>query len=312
MPWLTFIRVATGYGQPPSTLYDWTLASSSSLSDPNFSLPESIRNPLLIEQLSDKITKSLYSNRRDPVGLTSDLERPNYVNLLSRDLEDLEDILLSDSSPITSLYLRATALHLRLSTLFSPPSLPTYKVDLLRLYSTTTSLLETSFNFQIPDCSSPTMESDATNSALGYAPYYIFQMILAAGFVLLKLHNSVLRQQDLPNSKYTQDLFTRTIRAIRSISVAKNDLPERLAEVLAQLWKSSQAKNGRMVDIGQRHGDPADTAESTLQLKVRCRMSMSLVYDSVWRWREDFQARGGKRFESESLPRSSNEICTNT
>ncbi|KAL9115670.1 MAG: hypothetical protein Q9227_000038 [Pyrenula ochraceoflavens] len=183
-------RVATGYGQPSSSLYDWTLASSASLSDPNFALPESIRNPLLIEQLSDKITKSLYSNRRDPVGLTSDTERPNFVNLLVRDLEDLEDAL------------------------------------------------------RPCDC--------------------------------------------------------LTIWAIRKISIAKNDLPERLAEVLAQLWKSSHAarSSARNAENGARGDDEFDARDLSLQLKVRCRMSMSVVYDSVWRWREDFQARDGRRLEA--------------
>ncbi len=32
--------------------------------------------------------------------------------------------------------------------------------------------------------------------------------------------------------------------------------------------------------------------DDSLQLKIRCRHSMSLVFDSIWRWREDYQARG--------------------
>jgi hypothetical protein len=87
-----FPRVSTGYGQPSSTLYDWTLSSNDSL-DPNFKLPEDMRPRLEIEKFCDRITRSLYTNRRDPVGLTSDHERSTMISFLSRDFEELEEQL---------------------------------------------------------------------------------------------------------------------------------------------------------------------------------------------------------------------------
>lgn len=84
-------RVATGYGQPPCTLYDWTLSSSDTI-DPNFKLPESIKPRLEIERFCDKVTKLLYANRRDPVGLSSDQERSSLISFLSRDFDDLERV----------------------------------------------------------------------------------------------------------------------------------------------------------------------------------------------------------------------------
>ena len=105
-------------------------------------------------------------------------------------------------------------------------------------------------------------------------------MIIAAGFSLHKLLNSFFSHfVDVP---YGKALFTKTIQTIRSISVMPNDLPSRLAEVLAQLWREGGA--------GLKTSD--GTLDNSLQLKVRCRMSMSLVYDSVWRWREEFLAKG--------------------
>ena len=78
------------------------------------------------------------------------------------------------------------------------------------------------------------------------------------------------------------------------ISVAPNDLPIRLAEVLSQLWKSSGA--------GSKQPRPTSSAmENSLQLKVKCRMSMSLVFDSVWRWREEFQAQGRGNLEGQTI-----------
>lgn len=116
-------------------------------------------------------------------------------------------------------------------------------------------------------------------------------MIIAAGFALLKLLNSFFG--DKVKIAYGRELFTKTIQAIRTISVATNDLPSRLAEVLAQLWKGGGS------GLRKEHSR-SDWGENSLQLKVRCRMSMSLVYDSVWRWREEFQAKGRGNLESES------------
>jgi hypothetical protein len=88
--------VATGYGQPPSTLYDWTLCSSESV-DVNFQLPEDIKVRLRVEEFSDKVTNTLYNNRRDPVGLAEDRERSSLISFLSRDFDDLENQLQSDN-----------------------------------------------------------------------------------------------------------------------------------------------------------------------------------------------------------------------
>ena len=124
---------------------------------------------------------------------------------------------------------------------------------------------------------------------LRYATNYILQMMIAASFTLLKLLNSFFASYvDQDGGKM---LFNKAIWAIRSISVKENDLPTRFAEVLAQFWKASGA--GSKKPIVTTNG-----TETSLQLKVRCRMSMSLVYDSAWRWREEFQAHGKGNLES--------------
>jgi hypothetical protein len=118
---------------------------------------------------------------------------------------------------------------------------------------------------------------------LPYTPYYFFQMMLAGGFTLMKLCKSFFSAHI--DMEYTKSLFNRTIWAIRAISVSSNDLPERLVEVLAQMWRQGGAPTPRPASASAEIDD-------SLQLKVRCRMGMSLVYDSVWRWREDALAKG--------------------
>ncbi|MCJ1463102.1 hypothetical protein MMC07_001707 [Pseudocyphellaria aurata] len=270
-------RVATGYGQPPSSVYDWTL-SPSGLNEPSFRLPPDVERRLLIERFCNKVTKALYSNRLDPVGLVDDAQRSVLTTFLARDFEDLEERLGTEISSIDELYLRAAGLHLRLSAFFDSPTSRDYHVDLLALWLSTVSFLECAFNLQL-----------SAGGVLVYATNYILQMIIAAGFTLLKLLNSFFANQiDL---EYGRRIFNRTIWAIRSISVTTNDLPSRLAEVLAQLWRGG----GAGLKVSRTENSAVD---NSLQLKVKCRMSMSLVYDSVWRWREEFQASGRGNLES--------------
>ena len=174
-------------------------------------------------------------------------------------------------------YLRAANLHLRLSAFFDSPSSNYYRTDLLALWRSTTLFLEAAFDV-----------NTGAGNVLVYSTNYILQMIIAAGFSLLKLMNSFFASH--VDIGYGRNLFNRTIQAIRSISVFTNDLPNRLAEVLAQLWRSSGAGSRQPVANN-------DGTDSSLQLKVKCRMSMSLVFDSVWRWREEFQAQGRGNLE---------------
>ncbi|KAL4808964.1 hypothetical protein BDV18DRAFT_133603 [Aspergillus unguis] len=264
-------RVATGYGQPPSTLYDWTLSSQESM-DPNFKLPETIRHRLDIEKFCDKVTKALYTNRRDPVGLCGSQERSTLTSLLSRDLYELETQLKPHNDFITDLYLRASNLHLHLSAFFDDPSSKDYRERLLSLFFATTGFLEAAMKLQTP-----------VGPMISYTPYYIYQMMVAGGCTLLKLSKSFFASHI--DMEYAKSLFNRTIWAIRGVSVISNDLPERLAEVLAQMWKLGSTPSPK---------PPPDNVEmdDSLMLKVRCRMSMSLLFDSVWRWREDTRTKG--------------------
>jgi hypothetical protein len=118
------------------------------------------------------------------------------------------------------------------------------------------------------------------------ATIYLFQTMLAAGFGLLKLNYNFLGQHGL-DSESAKALFRKTIFALRGMSVCENDLPQRLAEVLAQVWMSG--RGGAEPNEDNVGGGDLD---DSLRLKVRCRMSMSLVYDAVWRWRQNFQLKG--------------------
>ena len=266
-------RVATGYGQPPMSVYDWVLApTNTSEEDPK--LPTDVEARLLIERLSNRATKALYSNEHSLAGIDDDAHRSAMTSFLSREFRDLQQKLQNDmlASNFTMLYFYAACLHLHLSAFFASPSSADYQKSILDLWFATKDFLECAFNL-----------GTTSMSFLIYSTNYILQMLVAAGFTLLKiLNSSVAHSIDID---YGRSLFTRSIHAIRSMSVLKNDLPIRFAEVLVQLWK------GWGAGLRTTHHDEG-VNDTSLQLKVRCRMSMSLVYDTVWRWREEFQASG--------------------
>lgn len=200
-------------------------------------------------------------NRSDPIGLARDEERPTLISILSEDYRDLEAQIENNfPSPIARFHLQAVGLHLKLCAFFDSPAARTYKQDLHELYSSTIIFLNTALE----------------SPFLPYVGMYMMQMILAGGFTLAKLLNSFFKSHT--DIVYARGLFNKTIKGIRITSIYNNDLPARLAEVLAQMWRSYGA--------GMRE-TPTEIDDS-LQLKVRARLSMSVVYDSVWRWRETF------------------------
>lgn len=300
-------RICTAYGQPSMTMYDWTLGPKPIETNPNYELPAAILNRLLIEKFVDKVSRSLYMNRHDPVGLVADSERATYVSFLAHDLEELEDKLRPDTSPITKIYLKAAALHMRLSAFFSPPSLPSYRADLLKLYHATTEYLETCLSLET-SVSVNLPSSYSHGLSLCHGTNYMFHMMLAAGFSLLKLMHNFLGEYEL-DTKGASELLSRTLWALKTMSVVENDLAERLAEVLLQVWKSGRP---RSTPNSNMEGD----IDNSVQLKVKCRMSVSLVFDSVWRWRRSHQFVGGKVADGEdgcvsflSTPANMMQLC---
>lgn len=157
------------------------------------------------------------------------------------------------------IHLRAAELHLRYFVFLGSNA---RSDDLTKLFIATTSFLGRVLDLE----TSP-------GELIGHATNYILQMIVSAAFALMKLLKSDFsRHIDFNHGKL---LFNGAISAIRRISVMEHDRPVRLADILAQMWNAGNSE--------------IEAGEDGLQLKVRCRMSMSHVYDTVWRWRQRFR-----------------------
>ncbi|KAH8734748.1 hypothetical protein BGZ61DRAFT_342975 [Ilyonectria robusta] len=286
--------VGTGYGQPASSLYDWTLATRPG-DDGSFQLSPELEARLQIERFCDKVSKEMYSNASDPRGVAGDEHRAMLMRVYRRDYAELHAFTMSqDLGPIINLHMRAAALHMRLAGFFDSSKTPGYMDDLMGLWRATTCFLDDVL--EVDKVTSP--RDSIGGTILLYATNYINQMMVAAGFALLKLMRSFFAKTiDFHRGR---NLFHQTIRAIRATSVVNNDLQWRLAELMVQMW------NGARLDSNQQSFNSNDDSpiqmDDSLQLKVRCRHSMSLVFDSVWRWREDYQAIGRGNIDAAKQP----------
>lgn len=286
-------NIGTGYGQPASSLYDWTLAPRPG-DDPGLHLSPELEARLQIERFCDKVSKEMYSNASDPRGVAGDEHRAMLMRVYRREYSELYASVMSQQlGPVVNLHLRAAALHMRLAGFFDSSKTPGYLDDLLGLWRVTVSFLDDLL--EVDKVTSP--RDNIGGAFLLYATNYMQQMLVAAAFTLLKLMRSFFSKTiDFQRGR---NLFHRSIQAIRATSVVSNDLQWRLAELMVQMWNGA-----RLDQKNYNHEDDSPIqVDDSLQLKVRCRHSMSLVFDSVWRWREEYQALGrgsleGKRYAS--------------
>ncbi|KAK9420373.1 putative Zn(2)-C6 fungal-type domain-containing protein [Seiridium cardinale] len=277
-------HVGTGYGQPASSLYDWTLAIRPGEEGP-FTLSTELEARLRIERFCDKVSKEMYSNASDPRGVAGDEHRAMLMRVYRRDFQELQASVMSQHlSPVVEAHLKAAAVHLRLAGFFDSSKTPGYMDDLMGLWRAVTSFMDLLFQ-------------DSNQDLLLYATNYMQQMLVAAGFALLKLMRSFFAKTTLDIGR-GRALFHNTVQAIRRTSIQNNDLQWRLAELMVQMWNGARIEETKS---SYHETDPVEIDDS-LQLKVRCRHSMSLVFDSIWRWREDYQAQGRGSLDSLKQP----------
>jgi transcriptional regulatory protein LEU3 len=202
---------------------------------------------------------------------------------------------------VEELYHCAVSVHAHLFSFFVADHRLERREDLIALYFAATGFLDRVFKLH-------------NENRLLFVPYYIMQMSLAAGFGLLKILNSdfAARLSAEQGRKYV----LQTVDVLRKSKVWPNDLPDRFAEVLAQLWKESSRGSRSLHSMSQspsisnagmsfnqthhmqqqhntqpsqsqhQRRDSTSLHDDPLGLIVRSRKSMSVVFDCVWRWRE--------------------------
>ncbi|KAL7816086.1 hypothetical protein V8C44DRAFT_348310 [Trichoderma aethiopicum] len=263
--------VSVGCGLPATIqMHDWslTVAPESMASPHDISLKWHLR----IEQFRYRVSQALTSNALDPAGFMSARERLSLYRLLNASLVDLEREAIN-MTPITRYYLAAARLHLHSFYLFDDSSVDGYSDRIVALYYTAYSLIE--------QC----LEMDNQESGFfHYCPFFCYQVFVSAAFIILKVMMNGYFEQ-LLDVEAGKRLLDAAISSLRKMSVANNDLPGRLSDVIGFFCTLPDPRviSGESID--------------DLRLRVRNRLSMSIVYDSLWEWRKHFQSDDGGRIE---------------
>lgn len=141
---------------------------------------------------------------------------------------------------------------------------PEYLYYLTSAYVAATTFIQTMLDVDLH--SSPILQ---------YCPFDLQRALISAICILIKILNSSYASHF--EVMQGRSLFNSAVLALRTISLRKNDFPDRLSEALVRIWRA--AGSGTPGNQLTRSGyDP-------LNLQIRSRMSVSHTYDCVWRWR---------------------------
>ena len=239
-------------------------------------LPGDLLLHLKIEKFCDKVTRTLFQNPLDPLGILPEVEHATTMSVLRMEYRDLEAALAdkltgefcltqfpfgvcTDKPEASSkLYFLAASLHLTGFAFFIPRTSAAHSTELLNAYHAATLYIQTILEYEAN-----------TSSFLRYCPSPLQQALVSACCVLLKLLNSSFAVHlDLPQGK---TLFNSGILALRNISINVNDLPARTSEGLSRMWRAAGSGEGSSNPVG---------------LIIRSRMSSSHVFDCIWTWKK--------------------------
>lgn len=113
---------------------------------------------------------------------------------------------------------------------------------------------------------------------LAAAPFHFVSATNVASIALLRLLKSSTAQYlDIEGAKET--LFLG-VNILKRLSLESNDIPARVVIIITQLWNSEKAFRR------------PDGSEHTA-LRIRTRLAMSHVFDTIWWWREEFGGQSG-------------------
>ncbi|KAJ5894890.1 hypothetical protein N7495_006581 [Penicillium taxi] len=116
---------------------------------------------------------------------------------------------------------------------------------------------------------------DTTSNFMKHCPSEYFRTVfLAAVFILHLADSSFSSILDVEGGKIA---FNTALLLMRRTSLEDNDMPGRISKILAQLWSLQGS---------------SEQSKQEPHLKLKTRLSASLVHDQMWKWRERF---GGQR-----------------
>ncbi|KAH8885394.1 hypothetical protein GQ53DRAFT_751127 [Thozetella sp. PMI_491] len=170
------------------------------------------------------------------------------------------DLLTQCQSKIDLIYLSCCRVHLLAYYFLERSDVPN-RAGLIRLYSVAISLIDM-------------LNGDDNRDFVEHSPIFVERTVSIAAFSVLKIHRSPLGPHvDLAAGEAA---FFAAMFFSRKCSLQNDDIGARCVTIWSQLWTS---KNAFKLPSGQI---------DSLRTRIRSRLSMSIVFDCFWYWREEF------------------------
>ncbi|KAK1050702.1 hypothetical protein LTR74_016983 [Friedmanniomyces endolithicus] len=255
---LTSCSRSIAEGLPPLTVFHFPNDDCESELMTRAASPE-IRFRQQIQDIQSSAMTTMIRN-----GLT--LHSTGQADLLSSLIEIMDTRVLEFKHPSQSLlnvlYVSCARLHIQSLYFFHAPDRPK-KEGLAGLYSIAIMVIETV----------AALERSGTPIEY-FSTVYIRRTLSLAALSILKLSRSCLAQHlDLVKGEAA---YLSVVSMMRADSFQYNDLTARGTTIRSQLWNSQHVFRS------------PSGADNSLALRVRGRLSMSIVYDCFWYWREEF------------------------
>ncbi|KIW57122.1 hypothetical protein, variant [Exophiala xenobiotica] len=240
---------------------------------------------------------TLFSPSTFRVEDTQDKHSQFAREMMSDTFENQLDELESERklTDLEQLYVNITRLQLRVHCLQDREN-PATSVKVAQLGLAATSIIEGIEQLEVQ------------MSLIQHCPHYIFRMTALAASVLLRLSKQQQprprargsdadhhRQQNVAASKQYKPYFFQTISLLKRMSVESNDMPSRMAKIFSQLWSIDKifehttsspptTSDGTGTSPSSAAAPPASSP-----LVVQSRLSMSVLHDCMWRWKDRFR-----------------------
>ncbi|KAF9893322.1 hypothetical protein FE257_011754 [Aspergillus nanangensis] len=242
-------------------------------------IPIGLKHQLLLYRFAAKVCQFLSSNPSTPTGLPKQGEGISLLALLDREFSEMTSSLSRQLSGSNQVILHGVALQLYVFYLLDDSESNSRKRGLIRAYVSASEVISL---LNALETSSQVME---------HGPIQYFRILSMAALFILKLTYSNLSV--LIDTDSGKRAFNLAVSLIRRASISDNDIQDRMSMILTQLW-SVQSRNGQ---CDQKPG-----------LKLRTRLSSSLIHDSLWAWREQFSGQQSLRVPGPSSTDISDDI----
>ncbi|KAK9322812.1 hypothetical protein V1517DRAFT_322173 [Lipomyces orientalis] len=263
-------HLSMGLGYPTFSMYDWTV-NNAYRQEGFISMPRDLKIQVELAKFCDKMVRLLNQDTRDICGNVDSSTRRTVIKVLAKELDEIE-FSMGMMSDICKLLLLITRTQLY-AYAFLDEDLESNLDGLTLAYHAAIQTIAFSETLDVA------IAPDGNYSKLLYLPLYVELDIVLAAFIIMKVQFSSLSEALDTNAGKRH--FASAIAIMRKSSIKDNDFPIRVSTIMFQLWKLHSKDKLDAI----RDGRPQYTSP---RLKLRSRMATSVLFDSIWVWRERY------------------------